>query len=107
MTDIKTIHRLIKGNAQELSFISKESVHLVVTSPPYWTLKRYRENPDQMGHIEDYEEFIGKLDADEGLLIHLDVPVIGLSEDAVFNIRDISGELDNVKIVNQHTETLN
>ena len=61
MTDIKTIHRLIKGNAQELSFISKESVHLVVTSPPYWTLKRYRENPDQMGHIEDYEEFIGKL----------------------------------------------
>ncbi|MEA3311028.1 MAG: site-specific DNA-methyltransferase [candidate division WOR-3 bacterium] len=36
-------------------------MHLVITSPPYWTLKRYREHPDQLGHIEDYETFVGEL----------------------------------------------
>ncbi|MBN1574112.1 MAG: site-specific DNA-methyltransferase [Deltaproteobacteria bacterium] len=44
-----------------MSFIENESVHLVVTSPPYWTLKRYNENPDQMGHIEEYETFLDEL----------------------------------------------
>lgn len=39
-----------------------ESVHLVVTSPPYWNLKRYNDNPGQLGHIEDYEAFLGELD---------------------------------------------
>jgi site-specific DNA-methyltransferase (adenine-specific) len=57
-----TIHRLINGDARDLSFIDDESVHLVVTSPPYWNLKRYNENPDQLGHIQDYETFIGELE---------------------------------------------
>ena len=35
---------------------------LVVTSPPYWTLKKYAENYRQMGEIEDYEEFLVELD---------------------------------------------
>jgi site-specific DNA-methyltransferase (adenine-specific) len=61
MTDKKTIHRLIQGDARDLSFIQDESIHLVITSPPYWTLKRYREHPDQMGHIEDYEKFLEEL----------------------------------------------
>lgn len=40
-----------------------ESVHLVVTSPPYANLKRYEEgNPDQLGHIDDYEKFLDELD---------------------------------------------
>ena len=56
-----TIHRLINGDARDLSFIPNESVHLVVTSPPYWNLKRYVENPDQLGHIQDYEEFLAEL----------------------------------------------
>ena len=47
----KTVHRLINGDARDLSFLSDASVHLVVTSPPYWNLKRYIENPDQLGHI--------------------------------------------------------
>lgn len=40
------------------------SVHLVVTSPPYWTLKEYDESAgaDQLGHLENYEAFIGELD---------------------------------------------
>lgn len=57
----KTIHRLINGDARDLSFIPDESVHLVVTSPPYWNLKKYNENPNQMGHILDYDDFLAEL----------------------------------------------
>jgi len=57
-----TIHRLVHGDARSMSFIPDESVHLAVTSPPYWTLKRYNENDSQLGHIEDYEEFLSALD---------------------------------------------
>ena len=42
--------------------IEPESVELVVTSPPYWTLKRYNEQPGQLGEIEDYDEFLDELD---------------------------------------------
>ena len=54
-----TIHN---GDARELDWIPSDSVHLVLTSPPYWTLKRYRENDLQLGHIDDYEEFLDELD---------------------------------------------
>ncbi len=57
----RTVHRLINGDARDLSFLPDESAHLVVTSPPYWNLKRYNENPDQLGHIEDYEAFLNEL----------------------------------------------
>ncbi len=56
------IHRLINGDARNLSFLDNESVHLVVTSPPYWNLKRYNEHPEQMGHIQDYETFLAELE---------------------------------------------
>ena len=58
----KTYQRLINGDARDLSFLDDESIHLVVTSPPYWNLKRYNENPDQLGHVNDYEVFLGELD---------------------------------------------
>lgn len=61
-TMLPTSHRLINGDARDLSFLDNESVHLIVTSPPYWNLKRYNENPDQMGHIQDYETFLGELE---------------------------------------------
>lgn len=58
-----TWHRLHEGDARDLSWIPDESVHLVVTSPPYWTLKEYeRGNRNQMGDIEDYEKFLDELD---------------------------------------------
>jgi modification methylase len=57
-----TIHRLINGDARDLTFMDDESVHLVVTSPPYWNLKRYNENPDQLGHVPDYEAFLNELE---------------------------------------------
>jgi len=61
MSNQKTRHRLVQGDARDLNFIPDENIHLVVTSPPYWILKRYREHPSQMGHIEDYDTFIGEL----------------------------------------------
>jgi hypothetical protein len=58
-----TEHQLHLGDARDLSWIADTSVHLVVTSPPYWTLKQYRRNnPAQMGDIEDYEAFLEELD---------------------------------------------
>ncbi len=57
----ETHHRLIHGDARDLSFLPDQSLHLVVTSPPYWTLKQYRDHPHQLGHITDYEAFVGEL----------------------------------------------
>jgi len=59
---IHTYQRLINGDARDLFFLEDESVHLVVTSPPYWNLKRYNENPSQLGHINDYESFLSELE---------------------------------------------
>lgn len=59
--ELPTTHRLVQGDARNLSFIPDESIHLVVTSPPYWTLKRYNDSEGQMGHIEDYEDFLAAL----------------------------------------------
>ncbi len=59
--EIPTVHRLVQGDARDLSFIPDESIHLVVTSPPYWTLKRYNDSEGQMGHIAEYERFLAEL----------------------------------------------
>lgn len=58
----QTKHRLKLGDARDLSWIPDGSVHLVVTSPPYWTLKKYEENERQLGEIEDYNAFLDELD---------------------------------------------
>lgn len=57
LDDVPTVHRLVQGDARDLSFIPDESVHLVVTSPPYWTLKRYNDSEGQLGHVEDFDCF--------------------------------------------------
>ena len=54
--------KLRVGDARDLSWIPDQSVHLVLTSPPYWTLKEYNEHPDQLGYVADYEEFLDHLD---------------------------------------------
>ena len=58
----RTTHRLCLGDARILDRIEGESVHLVVTSPPYWTLKTYPDGEAQLGAIEDYERFLDALD---------------------------------------------
>jgi site-specific DNA-methyltransferase (adenine-specific) len=59
--EIPTLHRLVQGDARDLSFVPDGSIHLVLTSPPYWTLKRYNDTEGQMGHIAEYERFLGEL----------------------------------------------
>jgi DNA modification methylase len=49
------------ADARDLSFINDETVHLVLTSPPYWTLKKYEEHDAQLGHVSDYNEFNSQL----------------------------------------------
>jgi len=55
-------HILHNADSREMDFLLPESVHLVVTSPPYWTLKEYRVSEGQMGYINDYETFLKELD---------------------------------------------
>jgi modification methylase len=73
-THISTKTTIHQGDARELDWIPDASVHLVVTSPPYWTLKRYRENDRQMGHIVDYETFHDELDKVWGHCLRVLVP---------------------------------
>jgi len=57
-----TFHRLILGDARSMPYVPDQSVHLVVTSPPYWNLKRYNETEGQLGHVADYEKFLASLE---------------------------------------------
>jgi DNA modification methylase len=59
---VPTSHRLILGDAREMTRLAPNSVHLILTSPPYWTLKEYRQSEGQMGHIENYDKFLAELD---------------------------------------------
>lgn len=58
----KTTHQLKLADARSLAWIPDQSVHLVVTSPPYWTLKKYESRDGQMGEIASYEAFLEQLD---------------------------------------------
>ncbi|MBN2310154.1 MAG: site-specific DNA-methyltransferase [Candidatus Hydrogenedentes bacterium] len=60
-TGSATKHQLVLGDARDLSFLADSSVHMVLTSPPYWALKKYEDNPDQMGNMADYEHFLSEL----------------------------------------------
>jgi len=59
---IPTAHCLFLGDAREMTNLEAESVHLILTSPPYWTLKEYRDSEAQLGHVENYDEFLQELD---------------------------------------------
>ncbi len=59
---IPTVHHLNHGDARTMPNLAPESVHLVLTSPPYWTLKEYRDSDAQLGHVEDYDQFLHELD---------------------------------------------
>lgn len=71
---VPTSHSLYLGDARKMSCLEPQSVHLVLTSPPYWTLKDYRESEGQLGHVEDYEQFLGELDKVWNQSFHALVP---------------------------------
>ncbi|HHT11096.1 MAG: DNA methyltransferase [Atribacter sp.] len=57
---MKTTHKIIVGDSRLMKEISDESIHLVITSPPYWQLKDYG-NGKQIGFNDTYEEYINNL----------------------------------------------
>lgn len=59
---VPTEHKLFRGDSRWMAELVPESVHLVLTSPPYWTLKEYRAIDGQLGHIADYDRFLNELD---------------------------------------------
>lgn len=71
---VPTAHRLLLGDARQMSALAPESVHLVLTSPPYWTLKEYRDSEAQLGHVENYDQFLEELDRVWGNCIRALVP---------------------------------
>jgi DNA modification methylase len=62
LKEIPTQHRLYLGDSREMHHLDEESVHLVVTSPPYFDLKEYPDHDAQLGACHDYEVFLKELD---------------------------------------------
>jgi modification methylase len=57
---MKTWHKIIIGDSRWMNDVSDESIHLIITSPPYWQLKDYG-NGKQIGFNDTYEEYINNL----------------------------------------------
>lgn len=53
-----TIRCLYQGDAWSFPYIPNESVHRVVSSPPYRTLKRYNPCPGHLGDIRNHEHLL-------------------------------------------------
>jgi len=51
---------IIIGDSRKMRELKDESVHLVITSPPYWQLKDYG-NGSQIGFNDSYEDYINNL----------------------------------------------
>jgi DNA modification methylase len=57
---MKTSHKVIIGDSRKMKEIEDGSVHLVITSPPYWQLKDYGKE-SQIGFNDAYEDYINNL----------------------------------------------
>lgn len=60
MSGLKTRHKIITGDSRQMNLLPDKSVHLVITSPPYWQLKDYGTD-NQIGFHESYESYINNL----------------------------------------------
>lgn len=60
----QTVHRIIEGDAREMMELEEESIHLIVTSPPYFDLIDYEDGNGggaQLGNLGDYDQFLVEL----------------------------------------------
>jgi DNA modification methylase len=57
---MRTMNKVIIGDSRQMKEVSNESVHLIITSPPYWQLKDYG-NGNQIGFNDSYEEYINNI----------------------------------------------
>jgi len=53
-------HTIIIGDSRKMDAVDDESVHLIVTSPPYWQLKDYGSK-QQIGYNDSYQDYINNL----------------------------------------------
>jgi len=58
---LPSFHQVYRSDARGRS-LERNSVHLVLTSPPYWTLKEYNRSDGQLGYISNYDHFLDELD---------------------------------------------
>lgn len=58
--DMITHHKIVIGDSRKMDLVGDNSVHLVITSPPYWQLKDYG-NGNQIGFDDSYEDYINNL----------------------------------------------
>lgn len=57
---METHHKIINGDSRRMTGIEDNSVHLAITSPPYWQLKDYGSD-NQIGFHDSYESYINNL----------------------------------------------
>uniref|UniRef100_A0A832G1V5 Methyltransferase n=1 Tax=Ignavibacterium album TaxID=591197 RepID=A0A832G1V5_9BACT len=57
---MKTHHKIILGDSRRMNELKDNSVHLIITSPPYWQLKDYGSS-NQIGFNDSYENYINNL----------------------------------------------
>jgi modification methylase len=55
-----TVHKIIFADSRDMAEVPSKSVHLIITSPPYWQLKDYGDN-GQIGFNDSYEKYINNL----------------------------------------------
>lgn len=57
---MKTHHKIICGDSRIMNELQDNSIHLIITSPPYWQLKDYG-SANQIGFNDSYENYINNL----------------------------------------------
>ena len=57
---MSTNHKIINGDSRQMAELADNSVHLAITSPPYWQLKDYGTD-NQIGFHDSYESYINNL----------------------------------------------
>ena len=57
---MKTHHKIINGDSRQMTDLPDNSIHLAITSPPYWQLKDYGSD-NQIGFHDSYENYINNL----------------------------------------------
>lgn len=57
---MQTTHLHINGDSRQMNLMPDKSVHLIITSPPYWQLKDYGTDR-QIGFHDNYENYINNL----------------------------------------------
>lgn len=58
--NLSTNHKIINGDCRQMAELEDKSIHLAITSPPYWQLKDYGTD-NQIGFHDSYESYINNL----------------------------------------------